>query len=67
MNLNSLNLKLILGITYLVIISFGLYFLFSVVDIKDLMSYDFIKLNKDIILKYKSENFLFLTIIFFIF
>ena len=67
MNLNSLNLKLILGITYFVIISFGLYFLFSVVDIKNLMSYDFIKLNKDIILKYKSENFLFLTIIFFIF
>jgi len=67
MNLNSLNLKLILGITYLVIISFGLYFLFSVVDIKNLMSYNFIKLNKDIILKYKNENFLFLTIIFFIF
>ena len=67
MNLNSLSLKLILGITYLVIISFGLYFLFSVVDIKNLMSYDFIKLNKDIILKYKNENFLFLTIIFFIF
>jgi len=67
MNLNSLNLKLILGITYLCLISFGLYFLFSVVDIKNLMSYDFIKLNKDIILKYKNENFLFLTIIFFIF
>ena len=28
---------------------------------------EFIKINKDIILKYKSENFLFLTIIFFIF
>ena len=67
MNLNSLNLKLILGITYLVIILFGLYFLFSVVDIKNLMSYDFIKLNKDIILKYKNENFLFLTLVFFIF
>ena len=67
MNTSSLNIKLILGITYLVIISIGLYFLFSVVDIKNLMSYDFIKLNKDIILKYKNENFLFLTIIFFIF
>ena len=67
MNLNSINLKLILGITYLVIISFGLYFLFSVVDIKDLMSYEFIRLNKNIILKYKNENFLFLAIIFFIF
>ena len=67
MNLSSLNLKLILGITYLVIISIGLYFLFSVVDIEDLMSYEFIRLNKDVILKYKSENFLLLAIIFFIF
>ena len=67
MNPNSLNLKLILGATYLVIISIGLYFLFSAVDVKDLMSYEFIRLNKDIILKYKSENFLFLGIVFFIF
>ena len=67
MNLSSLNLKLFLGLTYLAIISIGLYFLFSAVDIKDLMSYEFIKLNKDIILKYKTENFLFLTTIFFIF
>ena len=67
MDLNSLNLKLILGVTYLVVVSIGLYFLFSVVDIKDLMSYEFIRLNKDVILKYKSENFLLLAIIFFIF
>jgi uncharacterized membrane protein YdjX (TVP38/TMEM64 family) len=67
MNLNSLKLKLFLGLTYLAIISIGLYFLFSAIDIKDLMSYEFIKLNKDIILKYKNENFLFLTTIFFIF
>ena len=67
MNLNFLNLKLVIGITYLAIISTGLYFLFSIVDIKDLMSYEFIRSNKDIILKYKNENFLFLTVIFFIF
>ena len=67
MNLNSLNLKLLLGATYLLIISIGLYFLFSVVDMKDLMSYEFIKSNKDVILKYKNENFLLLTIIFFVF
>ena len=64
---NSLNLKLILGIIYLVIISFGLYFLFSVIDIKDLTDYEFIKSNKDIILRYKSENFLFLASAFFVF
>ena len=67
MNLNFLNLKLVIGITYLAIILIGLYFLFSIVDIKDLMSYEFIRSNKDIILKYKNENFLFLTVIFFIF
>jgi uncharacterized membrane protein YdjX (TVP38/TMEM64 family) len=67
MNINFLNLKFILGTTYFVIISIGLYFLFSVIDIKDLTSYEFFKLNKDIILNYKNENFIFLTIIFFIF
>jgi len=31
------------------------------------MSYEFIRSNKNIILKYKNENFLFLAVIFFIF
>ena len=63
----SLNFKFILEIIYLVIFSIGLYFLFSVIDIEDLTNYEFIKVNKDIIFRYKIENFLFLTIIFFIF
>ena len=67
MKLDSLNLKLIIGVVYLSIISIGLYFLFSVIDIKDLTSYEFIRQNKDIILNYKNENFLFLALIFFIF
>ena len=66
MNVKSLNFKLILGIIYLVIISIVIYFLFTKMDIQDLMSYEFIKSNKDIILKYKVENFMFLFIIFFI-
>ena len=67
MKLNSLNSKLIIGAVYILIISTGLYFLFSAIDIKDLMSYEFIRENKDIILKYKNENFLLLTVFFFIF
>ena len=67
MILNSSNLKFIVGTIYLILITTGLYFLFSAIDIKDLMNYEFIKSNKDIILKYKTENFLFLTITFFIF
>ena len=47
MNLNSLNIKLILGTAYLAAILIGLYFLFSAVDIQDLTSYEFIRLNKD--------------------
>ena len=63
----KVNFKLVVGIIYLAIISIGIYFLFSAVDIQDLMSYEFIRLNKDVILKYKNENFLFLTATFFIF
>ena len=67
MNLNTSSIKIIIGITYLVLISTGLYFLFSAIDIKDLMSYEFIRSNKDLILKYKSENFAFFAFAFFTF
>ncbi len=67
MNITSGKLKLTIGAVYLSLLCIGLYFLFSTIDLKDLTSYDFIRSNKDIILQYKEENFLFLTIAFFIF
>tara|TARA_B100000700_G_scaffold308347_1_gene385887 strand:- start:46 stop:774 length:729 start_codon:yes stop_codon:yes gene_type:complete len=67
MNLSSRNLKLLIGSIYLFLLFIGLYFLFSSIDIKDLTSYEFIRSNRDIIQQYKDENFLFLTITFFIF
>ena len=67
MNLTSNNLKLIFGTFYLIVVFVVLYFVFSIVDIRDLASYEFIRANKDIILDYKSKNFLFLTLAFFIF
>ena len=67
MNLKSLNLKLIIAIVYLTIIAIGIFLLLSNIDIRDLMSYDFIRSNKDIILEYKRNNFLVLTVIFFVF
>jgi len=67
MSPNFSNLKLIIGVVYLSLISIGLYFLFSVIDIKDLTSYEFIRANREIILDFKNKNFLFLTIAFFIF
>ena len=67
MNIKFINIKLVIGAIYLATISIGLYFLFSVFDLKDLTSYEFIKSNKDIIIKYKEENLLFLGSIFFVF
>ena len=67
MNFKSSNLKLIIGLAYLVLILIGLFFLFSAIDLKDLTSYEFIRKNKDLIIQYKDENFIFLTTIFFIF
>ena len=67
MNITSGKLKLTIAAVYLSLLSIGLYFLFSAIDLKDLTSYEFIRSNKDTILQYKEENFLFLTIVFFIF
>ena len=61
----SLNLKIYLGAIYLIVLFIAIYFLFSTFDIKDLTSYEFIKENREIILKYKDNNIFFLTIVFF--
>jgi uncharacterized membrane protein YdjX (TVP38/TMEM64 family) len=66
MKLESSNFKIYLGGVYLIVFFIAIYFLFSTFDLKDLTSYEFIKENRDAILKYKDNNIFFLTIIFFI-
>jgi uncharacterized membrane protein YdjX (TVP38/TMEM64 family) len=66
MNFKSSNFKIYLGSAYLVVLLTGFYFLFSNFNISDLASYEFIRENKDLILKYKENNIYFLTIVFFI-
>ena len=66
MKLKSSNSKIYLGGIYLAVLCIAIYFLFSTFDIKDLTSYEFIKENREIIIKYKDNNIFFLTIIFFI-
>jgi len=66
MNLKSSNFKIYLGSAYLIVLFSGIYFLFSNFDISDLTSNEYIRENKGLILKYKENNILFLTIIFFI-
>ena len=66
MKLESSNFKIYLGGMYLIVLFIAVYFLFSTFDLKDLISYEFIKENRETILKYKDNNIFFLTIIFFI-
>ena len=66
MKLQSSNFKIYLGGVYLIVLFIAVYFLFSTFDLKDLASYEFIKENREAILKYKDNNIFFLTIIFFI-
>ena len=66
MKLESSNFKIYLGVLYLIVLVLAIYFFWSTFDIKDLTSYDFIKENRETILKYKDSNVFFLTIIFFV-
>jgi len=67
MDLKLLNIKWAIGFIYLLLLIVGITFLLSKYNISDFFSYEFIRLNKDVILEYRRENFLILTILFFTF
>ena len=67
MDLKLLNIKWIIGFIYLLLLIVGITFLLSKYNISDFFSYEFIRLNKNVILEYRRENFLILTILFFTF
>ena len=67
MNLKLLNIKWVIGFIYLLLLVAGITFLLTNYNISDFFSYEFIRLNKNIILEYRRENFLVLTSLFFIF
>ena len=67
MNLKLLNVKWVIGSIYLLLLIAGITFLLTNYNISDFFSYEFIRLNKNVILEYRRENFLILTILFFTF
>ena len=67
MKLKLPNIKWIIGFIYLLLLIVGITFLLSKYNISDFFSYEFIRLNKNVILEYRRENFLTLTSFFFIF
>ena len=67
MNITSKNLKITIGAIYLIVLFVGLFFLFSIIDFEDFTSYEYVRSNKDVISQYKNNNFILLTLSFFIF
>ena len=67
MEIKSTNIKLVLAAIYLLLIIVAASYLIGNYNISDFFSYEFIRINKNTILEYRKENFLSLTIIFFIF
>ena len=67
MNLDLPNFKWVIGSIYVLLLIAGITFLLTNYNISDFFSYEFIRLNKNIILEYRRENFLALTSLFFIF
>jgi len=66
MILKSSKIKFFFGSIYFLIILSVLFLLFSYIDLSDLTSYEFLKSNKDIVFKYKNENFILFSIFFFV-
>ncbi len=64
---NIKNIKIVLGISYILIISIFLWFFFQNFSIQDFTSYDLIKDNRDILEDIKNNNIVLSSIIFFIF
>ncbi len=61
------KIKLFIGLSYLIFISFFLYFIFSKFSFQELTSYEFIKSNVEYINKFKQSNTMMLSIFFLLF
>ena len=63
----SKKLKIILGLIYLIVLSLFLYFLFSKFNLADFSSLQIIQKNLDNLNSLKSNNFILLSLFFFLF
>ncbi len=63
---NTKNIKIILGISYILIISIFLWFFFKNFSIQDFTSYELIKANRDTLEEIKNNNVILSSILFLI-
>jgi uncharacterized membrane protein YdjX (TVP38/TMEM64 family) len=62
----SKNIKIIIGLFYLIIVSSFLYFFLSKFSFQELTSYDFIKSNRDYFFQLRQSNLFLLSLIFLV-
>ena len=58
------KIKIIIGLSYLILVCLFLYFFFSKFSLQDLTSYDFIKQNRSYFFELKNSNLFLISIIF---
>ena len=60
------NIKILIGIIYLILLSVFLYFFFSKFSIQEITSYNFIKSNNEHLSNFKQSNFFVISISFIV-
>tara|TARA_B100002051_G_scaffold231656_1_gene229879 strand:+ start:1713 stop:2435 length:723 start_codon:yes stop_codon:yes gene_type:complete len=61
------NIKILLGLAYIVFLGLFLYFLSTRIGFEELTSYSFFKSNSEILINFKNSNLVFSSIIFIVF
>ena len=60
------NIKILIGILYLILLSIFMYFLFSNFDIREITTYNFIRSNSEYLEKFREANLALVYILFII-
>ena len=61
------KIKLFIGLFYLILVGLFLYLFFSKFTLQEIMSYDFVKNNRDYFFELRKSNLIFLSIFFVLF
>jgi len=58
------NIKILIGLTYLIVVSFFLFWFFSNFSIVEITNYKFIQSNREYFINLKNKNLIFVSLIF---
>ena len=61
------NVKIWLGLAYIIFLGLFLYFLLTYISIEELTSYSFLKSNSEYLINFKQNNIIFSSFVFIIF